>query len=415
MRISLINTSLRGGASKSAQRLFLGLRSINQDVHFLVKNEKGKEQSLINTFDSFEHYNEWKKIFNFARKKLGLNKNHNEFFESRVGLEKFSFPTSQFDLTKSENIRNSNVINLHWVADFLDYKSFFTEFKNKNIFWTLHDEAPYSYGEHYNEKYIIDDDCVVRERKVTRLEAKYFNDIFLSKKKIFDHVDNLKIIGPSKWICKESLKSKLFSKFDTYHIPYGINTERFKKINKSVAKDFLGVDTGKPIILFVADNVNDNRKGFKLLLAAIRILHYVPLSLLVVGTSGNNNFSSSSLHDIAFLGRINDERLIALVYNAADLFVIPSLMDNLPNTVIESVCCGTPVIGFNVGGIPDIVESGIAGLLADELSYEALADILKRGLDGLNSFDNDIISKKACQKFKIENQAEAYVELFKNQ
>jgi glycosyltransferase involved in cell wall biosynthesis len=103
---------------------------------------------------------------------------------------------------------------------------------------------------------------------------------------------------------------------------------------------------------------------------------------------------------------------MAIVYSAADLFVIPSLIDNLPNTAIEAICCGTPVVGFNTGGIPDIIEHGVNGLLANEFNAESLAIQIGAALKDLHSFDSDKVSARAREKYELKRQAQAYLELF---
>lgn len=113
------------------------------------------------------------------------------------------------------------------------------------------------------------------------------------------------------------------------------------------------------------------------------------------------------------LGKVHDERLMAMTYAAADLLVIPSLEDNLPNTMLESLCCGTPVLGFPTGGIIDVVKVGVYGLLCDEISVKSLVTGLKSFLSGEVVFDRDAISKTASERFSLDNQATAYIELYK--
>jgi glycosyltransferase involved in cell wall biosynthesis len=114
------------------------------------------------------------------------------------------------------------------------------------------------------------------------------------------------------------------------------------------------------------------------------------------------------------LGKIQEERLMAMTYVAADLFVIPSLEDNLPNTMLESLCCGTPVLGFPTGGITDVVEDGINGILCEEISVNAVVKGLNRFSRGEDVFNRAAISKSSAERFAIEKQAKAYIELYRD-
>jgi glycosyltransferase involved in cell wall biosynthesis len=415
MKISLINTSLKGGASKSAQRLYLGLDLLNCDVNFIVKNRKGSEGKIISEFREVENLNFFSKIKkkflkdSFLNRDTELNSLINE--RSGFGLDKFSLINSDWDISNITDVQSSDIVNIHWVADFLDISTFFKNV-SRPIFWTLHDEAPYSYGEHYNEKFIFDDKGQYVPRKKTSLQIKFENKIRDQKIRYFEKVANLQIVGPSKWICDQSKKSELFSNFPIHNIPYGINTDIFKFHNKEFSKGIFDLKMDCPTILFVADTFDNNRKGFRFLYQALELLCEHKLNLLVLGSGKLDNYKFGKNHNIYYLGTIIEEILMSIAYNAADLFIIPSLMDNLPNTAIESICCGTPVIGFEVGGIPDIVKDGENGYLSKTMSAESLAENILKGLNNLTGFNNLEISTKAREKYHLRIQAIKYLELF---
>jgi glycosyltransferase involved in cell wall biosynthesis len=158
--------------------------------------------------------------------------------------------------------------------------------------------------------------------------------------------------------------------------------------------------------------VENSRKGYIYLKRALAELNddiRSSLALCAVGSKSeleeNNKFIE--------IGKIHDERLMAMAYMAADLFVIPSLEDNLPNTMLESLCCGTPVLGFQTGGIVDVIADGVNGFLCEEISVNALVKGLNRFLSGEVIFDRDAISKTASERFALDKQANAYIELYK--
>lgn len=407
-----MNTSLKGGASKSAQRLFCGLQKVGVDLEFLAKNQKGSEHRVIDNYSVAESNSYFRK-FEQKLRKLKIKGEYEKYlvWRDRNGLEKFSNLKSDLRIDKIINNHKYQFVNLHWVADFLDYKSFFKNC-NKPIFWTLHDESPYSFGEHYNQKHIIDESGMIQFRELSSLEKKIQGKIRNEKLKIFEKVNNLEIIGPSKWICEQSKNSEVFGKYRTYNIPYGLNTNVFRLWDKEFCKTFLEIPHDKPTLLFVADSLENHRKGFRILLKSLEMLGNLKLNIMLIGSDKPKDLKLSDNHRVYSMGTVIDERVMSIVYNAADLFIIPSLMDNLPNTALESVCCGTPVIGFDIGGIPDIIEDGVNGLLVKKLCHEHLAKALHDGINNLEKFNNKNISNSAVEKYQLQIQALRYMELF---
>lgn len=125
-----------------------------------------------------------------------------------------------------------------------------------------------------------------------------------------------------------------------------------------------------------------------------------------------SNLEVNLNENIIELGRINDEKLMAMVYSASDLFVIPSLYDNLPNTMIESLLCGTPVIGFNIGGIPDVVIDQKTGYLCPEISVQSLKETIEKFLINPDIFDREKIAAISKSKYASNIQAKNYIELY---
>lgn len=414
MIIALVNTWLSGGASKAAQRLYNGLVSLesDNDYSFYIKNDKNKQFSIIPNAIPLEKYTLTQKLI----KKLKIDKDDNylkEFkqFRKSLGLDYYSGIKNIIRLSDNKKLNESNIINLHWVAELLDYKSFFSGIKNP-VFWTLHDESPFLYGDHYEEVYTVDHSGVVRQREKSKLEIAQELRIKEKKLKIFETVRNLQIIAPSKWMANSAANSDLFYNFKIHHVPYGLNTSVFRSLDKSFAKETFGLPTDQKVILFVSESVEVNRKGLKVLLKALGLLEEREFVIAIVGQGSFSIPKELQNIPVFYLGTIIEERLMAVLYNAADLFVIPSLIDNLPNTAIEAICCGTPVVGFKTGGIPDIIEHGVNGLMANEIGAEPLAIEIDTALKNLDSFDAYRISANAREKYKLEKQALTYLELF---
>lgn len=417
MKTLHINTYDVGGAAKACLRLHLGLLKTNSSSKVLLNQ---KTQSIENTF-AFQNTTQQSigdKLKNKAiriTKELKIiplyapqEKRAIQLQKQRKGLEMFSLPTSQSDFTQNPLYHEADIIHLHWVANFLDWKTFFAK-NTKPIVWTLHDQNPFLGIEHYAERFIgIDENGYPIPRKYTDLELQESAYWLIYKKKCLQNVKNLHIVSPSKWLLESSKNSELFAQYPHYHIPYGFPTDIFRPLDKKVCREILGLPLEKKIILFVADSVESTRKGFAFLKKALEQLQNPEVCLCAIGSKTQLEQKENLIE----LGKIVDERLMAMAYSAADVFVIPSLEDNLPNTMIESLLCGTPVVGFPTGGICDVVENGKNGYLCEEISVQNLYEAIGWTLENLNSLNRYLISNDAIQKFSLNKQAEAYKKLY---
>lgn len=327
-------------------------------------------------------------------------------------MELFSFPYSEFDITKNKWYQEADIVNLHWVSGFLDFKTFFNR-NTKPIVWTMHDMNTFTGGEHYTETIIgANKNGTPMYRDYTELEnqtnAYYIN----YKTKIFNSVNNLTLVAPSKWLQNEALNSRVIHGKTVKHIAYGLNKETFNIRDKFYSRNLLNLPHDKKVILFVAESLNNTkRKGFEFLEKAFKLLKNDNVVLCAVG---HKKVKLNFTNNVIELGAINDELLMSVAYSAADVFVIPSLMDNLPNTVLESLMCGTPVIGFPVGGILDMVKHEENGYLANEISANALKHEIEKFLNNSNQLKANEIRKNAINKYDLNIQAQNYINLYRS-
>lgn len=398
MNILHINTYDRGGAANAAIRLHQALLKEGVNSKFLCLH---KTKSDIPELFSFErsYPSFWKK----GLKKLGLYRTNREKITEKIRklsgkYEAFTFPITDFDLLKNPLVQEADIINLHWVANFLDWPSFFKGI-NKPIVWTLHDMNPFQGGFHYWE------DKKNNELAFSELE----NDLCEIKTEILSKYMDLHIVTPSKWLLNESKKSQILGDFPHHHIHYSLDLEIFKPHQQSFARDVFGFPDDKKILLFVSQSTTNRRKGLDLLRSALEQLE--DKSALVTVAIGSKPKDEASFAGVQFLGSIHDERLMALAYSAADAFVIPSREDNLPNVMLESIACGRPVIGFTVGGIEEVITNGLNGVLSEEVNAECLAVAITKALEF--PFDLDWIRQDAVGRFDQKVQANRYIELFK--
>lgn len=399
MKILHISTYDRGGAANAALRLHQGLLNLGKSSKFLCLHQSNRQIPEVYSFSRIEQA-----LFLRGLKKLGLYQTQADKNQRQIqGLEGkydfFSFPNTDYDLTKHPLVQEADVIHLHWVANLLDWPSFFKRL-DKPIVWTLHDMNPFQGGFHYAM------DVERNQGLFGSLESALQN----IKAKSLEGVQNLTITPPSQWLTRESQSSAILGAFFHQTIPYGLDTDIFRPQDQDFSKKVFGIPKKRKVLLFVADSMENPRKGMDLLNQAL--LSCSNGNMVIVTIGGGRVESLPQEWEHLHLGRIQDERLMALAYSAADLFVVPSREDNLPNTVLESLACGTPVVGYSIGGIPDMVIDGKNGFLGPELSPEALALTIQKALDF--TFNRAWIREDALRRFDQSVQAQRYIKLYKS-
>lgn len=411
MKVLLINTHDRGGAGNACLRLHQGLLQSGIQSRIALKIRTKNLPFTTSVKPKQVKVSYFQKLRLKARRLLKVKlPTENIFLLNRDSrLELFSYPDSNFDITEAEYYKETDIINLHWVANFLDYSSFFKK-NTKPVVWTLHDMNPFTGGEHYSEEFLgIDEKGNPTKRIVSEIEKKEFLKNLEVKKEALLNVSNLHIVTLCNWMYNEVKQSDLFKQFPIHLIPNGIDSSIFKPREQQYSRNLLGLPQNKKIILFVAESLENNRKGFAFLQKAIELIDQKDVVLCTTGIKIPNNESSNNIVD---LGLIYDERLMSVIYSAADVFIIPSLMDNLPNTVLESLLCGTPVIGFPVGGIIDMIKHGENGYITEEVSVNSLVIQLNKFLETTNTFKRDLIRDNAVKKYDKKIQTKKYNQLF---
>lgn len=267
-----------------------------------------------------------------------------------------------------------DVWNLHWVSWFLDWETMLPWMAERApIVWTLHDLNPLKGIWHYEP---LPGECTPRRMA---LEAKA---VELKRRALAKVPRNrLTFVGPSRWIADACRKSPVTGDFPTEHVPYGLDTEVFSPRDPAVLRKIYGISEDALVIGFIADNLSDPRKGMHSLQSALEVLssHLPDIQLITVG---NGSLQSGGLRH-THLGPLHDDTLLSYFYAACDLFVCPSLQDNLPNTVIESLACGTPVLGYRTGGIPDMVKHEYNGGIVEQIG--SAEDFSRALIDCLSS------------------------------
>lgn len=348
LRVLHITTNSGGGAGIAALRIHQALLKNGVDSHLLFL--KGSTpQNIPNVHSIKEFKNPW---LVFLIDKL------NRILNYRFGIGKpdcfFNSPFSLFRLHKLPFIQDFDLINLHWVVKFIDITSFFSKI-NKPIVWTMHDMNPFSGGLHYKTDY--------EEKAYKQLEEKFVQ----IKKTAYSHA-RIGIISPSVWLLEESKKAAIFpaqTHFTAIKNP--IDIEKYAPSGEA--------DYEKKIVLFIAEKSGDKRKGLTYLYKAVEELKEKQLEWVVLG-----NPDEHCPKQIKQMGFVSSSEALVQWYKKAGVFVIPSIEDNLPNTVVESLACGTPVVGFDTGGIKDMIKHKENGYLVPLKDTKQLAEGIEYAL-----------------------------------
>jgi glycosyltransferase involved in cell wall biosynthesis len=330
-------------------------------------------------------------------------------------FEQFSLDSSVVAAELADQLPPNVIVHLHWVADFVDHLAFFSGVSGRQLVWTLHDMNPFSGGCHFdNHCARFQVQCGRCPQLGSMSESDLSHEIWCRKKISFGKFGpkGLQLVSPSRWLAKEAGKSSLMGKRPCITIPSGLDTDVFAPIGMPSARDKLGLPHDARIVLFVAAALDNPRKGMGHLLAAIEQIKSVEgLFLLSVGA---NPLAIPAGLPSCHIGSVNDDGLLAAIYSAADIFVIPSLADNLPNTVLESMSCGTPVVGYSAGGIPELVEPMETGLLAETGDVKALARAIERILldRPLREHCSRVSRARILDNHTLEAQAQQYLRVY---
>jgi glycosyltransferase involved in cell wall biosynthesis len=371
--VHLSTSDVHGGAARSAYRLHKGLQLLGHKSRMQVLT-RGSNDSTVEVLNQGQHI--LSRLRRGFRRYL-ISRDFRPYQEGRpAGCEVFSDDRSEYTRLDEEALNSADVINLHWVTGFLDFKAFFFNVpKDKPLVWTLHDMNPFTGGCHYDlgcERYV--EQCgscpQLGSRKNDDLSAR----IHRRKRQLFSQIEaaRLHIVTTSRWLAGEAAKSTILRKFRISVIPNGLDTLDFSPSDRGAIRKLLQIPPESKVVLFVSDGLDNQRKGFThLKRAVLTCAEKVPNLLLL--SIGSNQRQVHTGTPWIHVGSVNNDRFLSMVYSAADLFVICSLQDNLPNTVLEAMACGVPVVGVNAGGIPDMVRNGITGSRRFSRSDRAVA------------------------------------------
>lgn len=414
MKITHLSTyDVAGGAARAAYRLHVGLRSAGQDSRMLVLFKSSSDPTVI----EFDPPRDIPTRIRRGWSRRLIERRARNAVKRKIGATTFSDDLSQHGADVLRRLPETDVLNLHWVAGLFDYQSFFRRLpQDLPIVWTLHDMNAFTGGCHYDEgcdKFTKE--CGACPQLHSSNQADLTRHVWHRKRNAFATLaaDRLQIVTPSRWLGGQVNRSSLFSRRAVTVIPNGIDVESFRPRDRFLAREKYDIPQNAKVLLFVADSTAEKRKGLGILREALAALDDSEEYFFVaIGRELKDQGLRGACKLIDYLA---DEQALSSVYSAADVFVIPSLQDNLPNTAIEAVACGTPVIGSNVGGIAEIVRDGRTGFTVPPGDWQALAKMIREVLenDSLRSALSAECRRVAVEEYSLTVQAHRYEELYK--
>jgi glycosyltransferase involved in cell wall biosynthesis len=401
LKILHINTNSHGGAFTGAYRLHKALLKAGVSSKMLVRDIGDCE--LDNVFEyktKFKHTSIVNKVLTKFKIPYTAEQRIWNYTKGMTGeYEIISFPFSDYDITKSTEYQEADIIHLHWIAGFLDYKTFFKKNK-KPIVWTLRDRFPFLGIFHLqNDLTSNDEKWRSLDSKMQKLKVEYLKDIATS----------FRVVGISNNIKEQSLSSKILGKFLHDMIHNCLDIVQYKKIDKQKARSILNIDLDKIVFCFVADNVQSANKGYKELKEAFKMIDNRMIEVISAGSGMFDGWPLSIRH--RHLGRLSSSDL-QVVYSASDALIFPTKEEALGNVMLEAMACGTPVIGTPVGGLLDVIKDGFNGLFAEDCSAVGIKNAILKFIDTRDRFNPEAIRAYIETEFSEQRVANAYIELY---
>lgn len=415
MHIVHINKSdTSGGAAVAAMRLVRALNQSNINASMLVAEKKTNlpwVETIANT-----KFEKAKLIYHFAKEVASFIP-HEKEKKSRFA---WSAGKSGFDISNHPLVQNADIIHLHWINQgFISIKGLRKLFNlGKPVVWTLHDMWSFTGGCHYaGDCHNFEQHCgfcpFLCDPSLNDISHQQHN----KKTSLYKNA-NLHVVTCSNWLARMAEKASLYSEKKIISIPNSIETDLYHPKSQVEARRELNLPQDKKIILFGAANVTDPRKGMTHLVYALNHLAKKisrdKIELVVFGKAPAS-LTESFPYPVRLLNYIEKQDTLINLYNAADVFVLPSLEDNLPNTVMEAMASGLPVAAFRIGGVPEMVTHGVSGYLSAPGDGIGLAEGIEQLIFNKKSAEFRFNARKKVEKnYDPTLIAHRYLDLYKS-
>jgi len=412
MNVLLVSTSeMTGGAAIAARRLLFALNRYGEShggavqAKLLVRDRATDCPDVIalktGKFDK-------KFRFAFERGVIWLN---NHF--SKENLFQVSIADTGYDITSLEEFREADVIHLHWTQQgMLSLHDLDKIFKSgKKVVWTMHDMWACTGICHYSDSCLkYRDKCQSCPMLKNASQHDLADRVFQTKQKIYQKY-SFQIITCSEWLKDVASSSHLLKGKEIVCLSNPVDSAVFHSADRTQIRKELELPADRKLVLFASQKITDKRKGLEYLIRASHILKDKGMDLAFV-VMGNSTMELDKILDFPLYstGYVSSEEKTARIYQAVDLFVSPSLMDNLPNTIAESMSCGTPCVGFDIGGIPEMIDHKVNGYVAKYKNAEDLANGIEWVLS-CGNLENKCLTK-AHQMFDEDEIARQIISVY---
>lgn len=409
MKVLHITTSDSGGAGMCVMRIHKSLLDLGVDSRVLVSCKSTDDSRVIKALDSgLNKYippkNSYIRKLQKVMRRRGRYLTQLEKYERSVkclqGKAFFTFPLSGYDLSKHPLVEEADIIHLHWVANFLDYPTFFRNV-NKPIVWTLHDENIAFGGFHYErerDKYY--DLCKKTEDELQKIKLE---SLAYARGKVT-------FIALSEMMKSFCEKIPVVSSFPIIMIHNGVDYKRFVQINHNIAKNILDIPDNHLVFGFCSVDLGDTRKGLKELVLTLERLRKTNTDKITLLCAGKGDIPIQTNVNVVKMGPIHNERIMSLFYSASDYFMLPSFEEAFAQTPLEAMACGVPVIGFPCGVINELINEA-NGVRCEDFTMEALFDGIMIAMS--RHYDCDAIRKDVIDRFSYNRIGRQYLGLYK--
>ena len=379
MRVGFINTEIdMGGSSRAMQRSIAALNAKGHETVVITLAADGRSEAPVIRIQDHT-------VGPTARRAGVAHFLYNGRYVERnravVSDTLFWIPAVGLNIADVVGRLDLDVINVHWTSYFLSVRSLDQLMALPTpVVFTLHDMAHFTGGCHYAAG------CRGFERtcspcaQLRHDPLKVPRDVRVARADVYSR-HRPWVIAPSQWMADEARASGLFVEDHVAHVANCLDLGVFAPQRRRSSRGAFGIDPQARVILFGAFDNRERRKGFDLLLAAMRRLMERPgfadgPPVTVLGVGRHLPALDLPGVEVVETGFIDDDARLAQAYSACDVLALPSREDNLPNMMVESMACGTPVAGFRLGGLVDLIEDGVSGALAEPFEPESLADAI---------------------------------------
>ena len=409
MKVLLVSTEdKKGGAGIACLRLFKALRKYGTDVEMLVRDKMSDEPGVHTISSNPFRWMVNKLSFCLERLQILFLVRFRKKHLYHVSLDNYG----TYKLTEHPLVKSADIINFHWTSQAMMSIKQLQKLLDlgKRVVFTMHDMHYFTGICHYARscrRYL--EGCghcyfINKGRDENDFSRRWFEH-----KRVIAKYQTLSFVGCSQWLTDLARESNVFKDKRIVNIPNPIDTSLYRAIDKDEAREKFGV-RGKSVVLFGAYSVKDRRKGFHYLLRALKYIHeqypgYDDVIELLTFGKGDVSSLQGLPYRTKSVGYVSDENTLVALYSAADVYVTPSLEDNLPNTVMEALSCSVPCVSFDVGGLPQLIDHKRNGYVAKYRDHEDLANGI---MEILQMVDRNVMRHAARKKVE-ENFSETVI------